>query len=129
MTKKAQFSVIIVKSVAGNHVLLKRRKLKEKKPLVKWGEKSFPIDLSRPIYRVANRHVYLVDIEEGQLLVGNGQTIEPIMTDMIFRREIVRQMVAGLGTSGFATNIANLLIGAIMGILGGYIIGQFVPMG
>jgi hypothetical protein len=94
------------------------------------GDNTFKFDIGKPTYRNRNKAFYFVDVDKGQIWISPKDTPEMsaklLQADL--KDEIGKQLVAGIDANPFMGNILMLAIGVIIGLLAGYILGQFVPM-
>jgi hypothetical protein len=121
---------IFSRGVSGASVVVRRRRFNPDKASegVSFRGRSHPIDLSHPIYREKKRYYYLIDVDGGQRTVQDiGSTVSPKLMDAVMKREIAKQLVAGLQGVGdwkLALIIGLICLGA--GIMGGIVLGQFI---
>lgn len=94
------------------------------------GEHTFNFDMGKPAYRNRNKSFYFVDVDEGQIALNTKENpeISAKLLQATLKEEVGKQLVAGLDSNPFMGNVLMLIIGIIIGLLGGYILGQFIPM-
>jgi len=130
MNAKDKYTAYICKEVAGRSKIIGKVKIKADTKLAKYKKTSYPIDTTKPIFSLGLTNIYLIDVIRGQLQVGSTtEMASPEIVDAIFRREIVRQLVTAQGVVGQLANQWVLVIVVLAcGLLGGYLIGNFVPI-
>ena len=94
------------------------------------GTKAYVIDFEHPLYIRGMERVYVVNSETGtQLLPSEGKLLlRPDELDVIVSTKIVREITSAVHSDGNKQIIA-FVIGAIIGILAGYIIGTLILQG
>lgn len=104
----------------------------------KWKKLKIPVDLSNPTYRAralfpykrSQAYYYLVDLDNGQKTINEVKTeVSREIQDLIFSREIVRQLAVSQRHSGTSGDWIFLIMGAIGGLGLGYILAQVVSGG
>jgi hypothetical protein len=89
----------------------------------------FPFDMSKPAFRRKNKWYYFVDVENGQISLGDTRTVmSPKLFDLIVKKELGKQLVSVLESVPLLGNLIMMLLGIGLGVAVGYIIGNFAPM-
>lgn len=124
--------VFYVKSLEGVPTVFKKHTIRKgmMKREATIGEHTFTFDMGKPTYRNRNKCFYFVDVDAGQVWVNKKDTPElsAKLLQATLKDEIGKQLVAGLDSNPFMGNIVMLLMGIAIGILGGYILGNILPM-
>jgi hypothetical protein len=129
---KDQYWVIFARDVAGVPVTVKRKRFNPNDAAegISFRGATHIIDLGRPAYRLNRRYYYIVDMEKGQrVLFQSENPVSPKLMDSIMRREIIKQLVAGLGMTDMKLAIILMLVGLGAGVMAGIVIGQFIDFG
>jgi hypothetical protein len=99
---------------------------------VSYRGRTHTIDLRKPIYREKGKFYYLIEMESGQISVGEGKEppVSPKLMDSIMRKEVAKQLVMGLEPTGdLKSMLLVIVVVAVAGILGGFILGQLFHLG
>lgn len=125
-----RYWAIFSRNVSGASVVVKRKRFNPDKASegISYRGRTHVIDLTKPIFREGGKYFYLVDMEDGQRVAGEvGVPVSPKLMDAVMRKEIARQLVAGLAAGGdwkMALIIGLIMLGA--GIMTGIVLGQFI---
>ena len=101
------------------------------------GERSYDIDTGKPSFRGRSLTggyflAYLIDIDTGQLVkfedTKRRNPMNPKLFDSFCHDEALRQLATALEGSGINGAIVLYVIMIIVGLMGGYMLGQFLPM-
>ena len=95
--------------------------------------KTYVIDMTKPVMRRGTTYTYMIDMDKGHLTVGQGtKPFNTKLMDLIFRRELARQLVTGLSTTNGIKSpwfiAIMLIIGLGAGVALGYILGNYFPI-
>lgn len=129
---KPKYKVLIVKNISGQRTLIAKRRTTAANPKftmrVDGAKRTFPIDLTRPLYRGRKFLIYEYDLDDGQ--VYGEVTDLPIdikALDVILNGRIVPQLVESMKTGGFdLTAIIMIVMGAALGFFAGAVFGPMV---
>lgn len=123
---------IFCREVGGVSVTVRRKKFNPNNALkgISFRGATHIIDLDRPAYRFNRKFYYIIDMDRGQKVMTQSEIpVSPKLMDTIMRREIVKQLVAGLGTTDLKMSIIFLILGLGMGVAVGIIVGQMIDLG
>lgn len=87
---------------------------------------TYQIDINNPTFITSrNKRIYLIEKNIGQVSPAKGirPTISPELAKAVFKREWVRQLVAGMNVK---TDLSSRLIDIIIGLMGGLGIGFII---
>jgi hypothetical protein len=87
---------------------------------------TYQIDINNPTFITPrNKRIYLVEKNFGQIVPKSGSkpAISPELARALFKREWVKQLVAGMNTKQFDS---AMLIYTLLGIMGGVGIGFII---
>lgn len=90
---------------------------------------TYLLDTSKPALRIKNRWIYLIDIIHGQ--TGFSDTdfrIDADMIDMAMTSPLIDKLVEGIEKPEIYAYLLYIVLGAIIGILGGYLLGSKFPL-
>lgn len=92
--------------------------------------KTFTFDIGKPTYRNRNKCFYFVDINNGQSWINAKDTPElsAKLLHATLKEEIGKQLVTKLDKHPFMGDIMMLVMGIVIGLLGGYVLGNMFPM-
>jgi hypothetical protein len=123
-------SIWYVRHIVGVPTVVKKKKnIKTSISQVKFRDKVFTFDISKPAFRWKNYWYYLVDIDSGQMWFGSPPpAIAPELLDAVLVRKLGQQLVSALETASIFQNLVMILVFIGLGIAIGYIMGNFVPM-
>lgn len=127
--------VVFVRVIAGVVTIIGKKRTKHTAKQIYFRGQQYPLDIMRPAYRRKNVFVYVIDIEEqggGQMQFGVEEHTKKMpkhLYDIMFKHEAIRQCILALEATGIGNWIWPILLGAIMGLFGGYILGNAVPLG
>jgi len=124
-----KYSVLFSRVVSGSSVVFKRKRIRPEqvKDGISYKGRTHFLDLSKPIYRDKAKFVYLVDVEDGQKYTFDATyPVSAKLLDAVLRKEIAKQLVAGLGGSDWNLAIIIGLICAVTGVMSGIVLGQFI---
>jgi hypothetical protein len=120
---KAKYLAIYAVRINGGLQRIKARKFLPSEKQVTFGDDTFIIDISNPIYRtVRGKYLFLFEKNKGQVTLSDTSLqINQGIIKALFKQELPRQLVAGLNDSMSVT--ADKLMFLIAGILGGLGLG------
>lgn len=127
-----KYKVKFVHMVSEVPHVLSTRKIKKFQTTVSEKGMAFTIDYNQPAFRQKNTFFYMIDIDKGQLLINAHESqkiVSPEATHMVIKRSGIRQLVMSMEKRKMADIVVYIIISAIAGILGGFIIGNVFPMG
>lgn len=124
---KDKFYAKICKNVQGVEHIIGSRAIDPRKKSFVWKKTRIPVDLSKPTIRAKDPwfgtsqcYYYHIDLDNGQLSFHDIESeVSKDMMDLIFSREIVRQLAGAQKKGG----VSGDYILALFGILGGVGIG------
>jgi len=121
--------IIFTKRVSGSSVQVKRKnvKLDDIKEGISYKGRTHLIDLARPVYRLHSKNFYVMDLDEGQQFVmpSNEHGVSTKLMDATFKKEIAKQLVAGLYAAG-GMDWKMIMLFLLAGLGGGVGIGVIV---
>ena len=121
--------VLLVRIIGKTPTVISRQFVKDDSQTVTFKNKVYTVDFNKPSYRVKNIFCYLVDIDEGQLhFEKTGKMVAPQLLHLILTRSIVKQLVTSLEKQPFAQTLLFLILGVLLGLAGGYILGNILPI-
>jgi len=121
--------VLLVRIIGKTPTVVSRQFIKNDSQTVIFKNKVYVIDFDKPSYRVKNIFCYLVDIDQGQLhYEKTAKMIVPQLVHLILKRSIVKQLVTNLEKQPFAQSLILLILGIALGLAGGYILGNVLPL-
>lgn len=124
-----KYLVMFSRVVSGSDVVFKKKRVKPEqvKDGISYKGRTHFLDLAKPIYRDRSKFIYLVDVQEGQKSTLNATyPVSAKLLDAVLRKEIAKQLVAGLGGSDWTLAIIIGLICAVTGVMSGIVLGQFI---
>lgn len=129
-----KYYAIFAREVGGVPVMVRRRRFNPNKAAegISFRGSTHLIDLDRPVYRANKKFVYLIDMEKGQKVLTQSEIpVSPKLMDIIMKRNIVKQLVAGLGsaTGDWKMMMLYIIIGLVMGIMTGIVLGMVFDIG
>lgn len=90
---------------------------------------TYMLDISKPALRIKNRWIYLIDVLHGQVgFVDTDFKIDSDMLDMAMTSPLIDKLVEGIEKPELYAYLMYIIIGAIMGLLGGYLLGSKFPL-
>lgn len=122
-----QHSCVFVRKVGDSYAKIKTIKVREHVDSISFKGKSYVLDFSKPVWRDGKKGIYVVDLDSGQLKFSASEKTFPELTDQIFERKIVSQLVSSLQMPGFTTQILMIILGIIIGAVMGYFMGSTFP--
>lgn len=134
---KDLFYAKICKNVNGVEHVIGTKKVNPKTKSFVWKKTRIPVDLSMPTLRAkdpvlgtSQAYYYHVDLDNGQLSFHDIENeVSKDSMDLIFSREIVKQLASAQRKSGMSGDYVFLFIGAIAGVGLGWIICQLATGG
>lgn len=125
---KKKYVIVLVQEQQGIYSILKKKRFNPIKPQMSYKKKAYLVDVNTPAYSKGLLFYYFVDIDHGQLTYYqdiNSATNAEIV-DMVLYKKIILHLTTNLSGDAYKLNIITLIIGAVMGLLLGYIIGGSV---
>lgn len=134
---KDQFYAKICKNVQGVEHVIGTKKIDPKKRSFVWKKTRIPVELEYPTVRAKDPwlgtsqcYYYHIDLDNGQLSFHDIENeISKDTMDLIFSREIVKQLASAQRKSGMSGDYVFLLIGVVAGVGLGWIICQLATGG
>lgn len=134
---KDQYYAKICKNVQGVEHVIGTKRIDPKKRSFVWKKTRIPVDLEHPTLRAkdpflgtSQAYYYHIDLDNGQLSFHDIENeISKDTMDLIFSREIVKQLASAQRKSGVSGDYIFLVIGAIAGVGLGWIICQLASGG
>jgi len=125
--------IFFVRKIGDVYTVFKKRNITKGKIIrsVNIGKNTFTFDIGKPTYRRNNKCFYFVDVDKGQISISEKENPElsAKLLQATLKDEVGKQLVAGLDTNPFMGDIVMLIIGAIIGVLTGWILGNYFPFG
>lgn len=129
LSKTDKRKVIFVRKVSGIHTTINIRKISILTTAVKIGDKQFPIDISKPVFRIKNVFYYMIDVDSGQVIYAQKQSeVSPEILDMVIGKKIVSQIVSSLEKLNWKDYILYIILSIGLGLALGFILGNYFPM-
>lgn len=131
---KDRFYAKICKNVENVEHLIGTKRIDPKMRSFMWKKLRIPVDLEHPTERAKDPwfgtsqcYYYHIDIDNGQLSFRDIEDeVSKDTTDLIFSREIVKQLASAQRKSGMSGDYVFLFIGALAGVGLGWIICQLI---
>lgn len=126
---KDKRKVLIVRLTGNTPTVIAKKSIKDSTQFIRYGKKTYTIDINKPSYRQKNIFYYLLDPGKGQLhFYQMNKLVAPELLEAILNRNIVKQLVSGLEAVPLIQNIIIMLLCLGMGIGAGFIIGNYFPI-
>jgi hypothetical protein len=114
----------------GTYKLKKKMKFNPLKPIIKYGDKPYEPILNVPSFSNGLKDYFFFEI-------GNKRQISYIeltesdaeLKDLMFAKEVVVQAFKSLGERVTSINWIHLVLVALAMFLGGWILGNYIPIG
>jgi len=124
--------IFYVKSVEGVYTVFRKHTIKQgfTKTEATIHKKTFTFDIGKPTYRNKNKCFYFVDVNDGQVWINDkgSPELSAKLLHATLKEEIGKQLVTRLDKHPFMGDVMMLVMGSIIGILGGYVLGNLLPM-
>lgn len=133
--QETQFRVVFYRKVSDRYVKVGEKKIKRNDKIVEFNNRdkkkksSFNIDLARVDHQDRNKVYLSFDVDNGDSLSKNksAPSLDPTKLATATTDRVIQEYFES--SAGFGRQfLIGLLIGGVMGMLGGFIIAQFVHL-
>lgn len=124
-----KYKVQFVRMMSGVPTIVSTRRIKKFQTEVSIKRSSFAIDFNHPSYRKKNTYYYLFDIEKGQMFYGSiDSKIMAEIVHLVVTKSGIRQLVTSVEKKKMGDILLYVILSIIVGLMGGYILGNILPM-
>jgi hypothetical protein len=124
-----KYVVDFAKKTNDLYSIVARKRIKAGQRDVSYKNKTCILDYGCIVSRKGHVYRMMVDIDTGLhvKVVGSQETVSSSLVNLVCGERMGHQIVKAIGQA-MAIPWMWLVLGVVIGILGGYMIGQFLPM-